>query len=226
VTIDEYDTCITNAAVSNTDFYKSASSEEIQSTFKSFFRLLKSANKRGVHAFITGVSPISLNDFTSGWNHAIKISDRAAFAGMYGFTEKDNVRALDMFQPALPDQLKTMLLEHCEQFNGYLFHPDQKDRIFNPGRVMFFFDNVFEAWQNIDKTLPVNDIFASLIDIPNDSQTAPAQSTLKFVIKYPVGKTILIELLKNKVIESKVPSGVDSSSFENVNQRSEMISFM
>jgi hypothetical protein len=138
---------------------------------------------------------------------------------------RTTLKALDLMQPKLPDSLKLMLLHHCEQFNGYLFHPQQQERIFNPGRVTLFMNTVYRNWENIDKTLPIEEIFRRITqNVVRDSQTSPASATLSQVIKYPVAKILLNELLENQIIESETLPAIVSQ--EKLNERSQMISFM
>jgi hypothetical protein len=91
VTIDEYD---------NFDAYRSLTHGE--GFFRSFFNVLK-AGTSGMDApinrlFLTGVSPITLDDVTSGYNIGENISLDPGFNEMLGFTETDVREMLNYYK--------------------------------------------------------------------------------------------------------------------------------
>ena len=68
--------------------------------FKSFFALLKAENKVVERIFITGVSPMTLDDVTSGFNIAENISQDSQLATLCGFTHDDIRKAMDYYADA------------------------------------------------------------------------------------------------------------------------------
>ena len=65
--------------------------------FKSFFALLKAQNKAITNILLTGISPMTLDDVTSGFNIAENVSQDAQFATLCGFTHKDIRDAIDYY---------------------------------------------------------------------------------------------------------------------------------
>jgi Predicted AAA-ATPase len=51
--------------------------------------------------FITGVTPLVLSEFTSGFNITVDISTRAKFWDLYGFSADDVWRGLGLIQSPL-----------------------------------------------------------------------------------------------------------------------------
>jgi hypothetical protein len=98
VLVDEYDASI-NEALGNIELVKSLQSnpkeaqektKKIESKFKQYFSRLKEASqKKGAYVFVTGVTPLALTEFTSGFNDARDITLEREFAEMYGFTEEE-----------------------------------------------------------------------------------------------------------------------------------------
>ena len=96
--IDEYDVSI-NKALGNPTFVSSLQVPEegsrnplqrMENMYAEFFTKLKTACDENVaRCFITGVTPLALNEFTSGFNIATHITNDLRFASLYGFTEAD-----------------------------------------------------------------------------------------------------------------------------------------
>ena len=100
VLIDEYDN-FTNTilAESGQDAYDRLTHGE--GFFKQFFTSLKAATSATdspvKRMFITGVSPVTMDDVTSGFNIATNISTESLFSGVVGFTHADVDEILDYF---------------------------------------------------------------------------------------------------------------------------------
>ena len=100
VLIDEYDN-FTNTilAESGQDAYDRLTHGE--GFFKQFFTSLKAATSATdspvKRMFITGVSPVTMDDVTSGFNIATNISTESLFSGFVGFTHADVDEILDYF---------------------------------------------------------------------------------------------------------------------------------
>jgi hypothetical protein len=136
--IDEYDH-FTNDIIAMGDgqFYK----EIIRSSgfVRDFYETIKIGTKSVIdRIFITGVSPIMLDDLTSGFNISKNLTMHPMFGEMLGFTEEE-VRGiitrleLDIDSEVLMDELRS-------NYNGYLFHEDGKWKVYNPDMILYFFD--------------------------------------------------------------------------------------
>lgn len=180
---------------------------KIESQFKRFFSSLKEANKSDIYVFVTGVSPLCLTEFTSGFNHSYRISDTEQFAELYGFTEEDISRGLDMIQPPIPQETKRELLRHCDIYDGYRFHKRQNIRLFNSGRILYFLAQVREHW--MARPNDVADLLNSIADFRDDAQTRPAEETLKCISTSKVSKEVLHALLKEPNATLAIEKDVD-----------------
>ena len=83
--------------------------------------------------FITGVSPVTMDDVTSGFNIGTNISLEPEFNGLLGMTRKD-VR--DIFKHyEIPDNLEELV---SEWYGNYLFAEDADEQMFNPDMILYF----------------------------------------------------------------------------------------
>jgi hypothetical protein len=112
--------------------------------FRHFFSKLKSATamrESGLERlFITGVSPITLDDVTSGFNIGTNISLLPVFNEMAGFTEEEVLEMLNyykdvgQFMPAIEESMKIM----HKWYNGYKFSDQALSSVFNTDMTLYF----------------------------------------------------------------------------------------
>ena len=90
--------------------------------------------------FITGVTSLTLDSLTSGFNIAKNISMIPYFNDMAGFTKEETLNLLK--EAEIPDELEIIqLLEN--NYNGYLFHQEsanENKRVFNSNMILYFLD--------------------------------------------------------------------------------------
>ena len=111
--------------------------------YRSFFATLKAGTEGngGIERlFLTGVSPVTLDDVTSGFNIGSNISLKLKFNEMVGFTE-DEVRALletyrehGVFDQDVDAALDVMR----EWYNGYRFAREATGDLYNTDMVLYY----------------------------------------------------------------------------------------
>jgi len=130
VLIDEYDH-FTNELLAR-DRREFAASVERGGFVRKFYEALKKVTKGVVpRIFMTGVTPVTLDSLTSGFNIASNVTLEADLHDLMGFTH-DEVRSL-LGQEA--DQ--TVLAELEQWYDGYCFVKD-RPRLFNPDMVLYY----------------------------------------------------------------------------------------
>ena len=144
--IDEYDNFANDLIGANDDtlYYDILSKTGFVRTF---YEAIKSGAQEGAisRIFMTGVSPIMLDDLTSGFNIAKNITLERAYNQSLGFTEGEVGEMLDYYN-ILPEEIKRKTLEDMKRYyNGYLFHPEGKERLYNPDMVLHFMDSFKEG---------------------------------------------------------------------------------
>ncbi|HOD53740.1 MAG TPA: AAA family ATPase, partial [Candidatus Cloacimonadota bacterium] len=152
--IDEYDN-FTNTLL--TDFgegeYKKITRQA--GYFKQFFtnlKLLTSGTGSGLaRLFITGVSPVTMDDVTSGFNLGDNISISPAFNTILGFTETDVNAILDYYISVGEMKLEkeTALQTMKKWYNNYQFSEACESPVYNTDAILYF---VKEAIR--DKKIP------------------------------------------------------------------------
>jgi hypothetical protein len=133
--------------------------------FRSFFNALKKGTT-GTGApisrsFITGVSPITMDDVTSGFNIGENVSIDALFNQMLGFTSTDVREMIDYYRSAgLIKHDTGYLMEIIHQWYGnYLFseHSLERERLYNSDMVLYFLKEYFKI-QSIPGELIDNNV--------------------------------------------------------------------
>jgi len=109
---------------------------------RSFYEVLKTATGQGIvqKMFITGVTPITLDSLSSGFNIVSNISNDESFNAMAGFTQKEVAFSLEesIFKACPNFDKEELLLKIKTWYNGYLFNAKSEDRIYNATLVNYF----------------------------------------------------------------------------------------
>ena len=96
--------------------------------------------------FMTGVSPVTLDDLTSGFNIGWNISTNPFFNGMLGFSEEDVRTMMRYYQEAgqLKGDIEEMIEEMKPWYDNYCFAEDSLNRdskMFNCDMVLYYLRN-------------------------------------------------------------------------------------
>ena len=112
--------------------------------YRNFFATLKEGaghSEGGLERmFITGVSPITMDDVTSGFNIGRNISLRPEFNDMLGFTEAEVRNLLEMYRDhgVFNQEVEAALDVMREWYNGYRFAEDAEGDLYNTDMVLYF----------------------------------------------------------------------------------------
>jgi hypothetical protein len=144
--VDEYDH-FTNELISfNFKFFAKSVTEN--GFVRKFYETIKTATRDKIvdRLFITGVSPVTLDSMTSGFNIGTNISLRPTFHSMMGFEEEEVHSILKGIGIKKAD-LTPVLNDLRAWYDGYLFHLDAKSHVYNPDMVLYF----AEYYQSVKK---------------------------------------------------------------------------
>ena len=114
--------------------------------YRNFFATLKGGTGRSggglERMFITGVSPITMDDVTSGFNIGKNISLEPEFNDMLGFTEEEVRGLLEMYRDCgvLDQEVEVALEVMREWYNGYRFAKSAQGDLYNTDMVLYFLD--------------------------------------------------------------------------------------
>ena len=128
--------------------------------YRSFFATLKAGTAKGglSRLFITGVSPITLDDVTSGFNIGENISLDARFNEMLGLTEAEvrmvleRYRALGAFRQDVDEALGVM--RHW--YGGYRFARRAETTLYNTDMVLYYLKQSVQLGSMPDHLIDVN----------------------------------------------------------------------
>jgi Predicted AAA-ATPase/PD-(D/E)XK nuclease superfamily len=137
VMVDEYDQ-FTNQLLSyhSREFQKVVSED---GDVRVFYEVLKSVTGLGKvsRIYLSGVAPVTLDGMGSGYNISTNISLAWPFHKMVGFEEAE-VKALLLKIGLSKGTLSTVLADLRKWYNGYLFSPSAKKKVYNSTMVLYF----------------------------------------------------------------------------------------
>ena len=142
VIIDEYDHFANELLSFKTELFSNLVSKT--GFIRKWYEVLKIGTESIVsRIFATGVSPITLDSLTSGFNISTDITRYERFNEMMGFTE-DEVRSLIKRTIQNEDEIDKIIKEMKVNYNGYLFSIKGKETIFNSDMVLYYLKHIEE----------------------------------------------------------------------------------
>ncbi|MDR0613970.1 MAG: ATP-binding protein [Dysgonamonadaceae bacterium] len=142
--IDEYDHFANDLiAMGNRqgrDFYKTTVAAN--GLVRDFYERIKMAAKTSIvnRTFITGISPVMLDDLTSGYNIAGILTLNPKYNEMMGFTQEE----VEWLMRETGVDKNCINVDMEAYYNGYLFHKNGKHRVYNPAMMLYFFSQIIE----------------------------------------------------------------------------------
>lgn len=130
--------------------------------FRYFFNLLKGATAGQLaglaRLFITGVSPITMDDVTSGFNIGDNISLETQFNEMIGFTEAEVRAMLSYYQQAgaLTVDEDLCFDTMSTWYNHYRFAKQSQTQLFNSDLVLYFIKQAIREKSIPDRLIDQN----------------------------------------------------------------------
>jgi hypothetical protein len=111
------------------------------SQVRDFYETLK-ANSRGVieKIFITGITPIMLDDLTSGFNISSNLSLEEKYNEILGFTKEEVEQIIEACE------IDKSLIKHDIEklYNGYMFYQEAKNKLYNSTMIFNYLSQVKE----------------------------------------------------------------------------------
>ncbi len=143
--IDEYDNFVNEVMAKDVETYRALF--ELDGPYKQLFKSVKNATEgQGLErVFVTGVSPVALNDLTSGFNTSEDVSLKPELAALCGFRE---VELRDLLEPIArerklpPATVEEALDTMRTWYNGYRFTQDESELLYNPTNALYFLKNL------------------------------------------------------------------------------------
>lgn len=161
VLIDEYDN-FTNTllSTSGTNAYHDLTHGE--GFLKTFFNVLKGGTSDMdapiTRLFMTGVSPVTLDDITSGFNIGDNISLNPAFNSMLGFTTQEVNTIVDYYRTRglIENETPELLALMNRWYGNYRFSVEAEEKLFNSDMVLYYFQAFLTGQKNPEELIDRN----------------------------------------------------------------------
>jgi hypothetical protein len=159
VLIDEYDN-FTNDLIARGDHESYRALVHASGFVREFYKTLKEGTATGVvgRIFMSGVSPVTLDDLTSGFNITKNVSLHEDFNALCGFTAEDVKRLVAGVLAAPGYTLDPAAVEEDLRlyYNGYLFSRRAVEKLFNPDMVLHFLTELAPPSRYPEEILDIN----------------------------------------------------------------------
>ena len=163
VLIDEYDN-LANTILSEPGAEADRAFTGGGGFYHSFFGTLKAGTAEGgiERLFVTGVSPVTMDGVTGGFNIAANISQRPEFNEMLGFTEGEAQVMLETYRKAgaIREEVEEALATMREWYSGYRFAETAREDLYNTNMVLYYLNQSIALGhspeQMIDRNVPVD----------------------------------------------------------------------
>lgn len=180
--IDEYDNFVNEVMVRDAETYRAL--VEADGPFKEIFKSVKSGTEgQGIErVFVTGVSPVALNDLTSGFNNARDVSHEPELATLCGFKETEIRSVLEHLaeERDLGTARDQLLHTLRTWYNGYRFARDEEALVYNPTNALYFFDHLSRRGE------PPRDL--------HDQNLRTDRGKLAFIVRSSAGTGVIEQL--------------------------------
>lgn len=149
--IDEYDHFTNEILTQDLKDFKKAVTRN--GYVRKFYEAVKVGTQQGIidRIFITGVSSVTLDSLTSGFNIATHLSNELAFHDMMGFTEEEVSQIIDLILQD-PSRKELIMSDLKLWYNGYRFHEESEACIYNSDMVLYFCMH-FQRYQKYPKEM-------------------------------------------------------------------------
>ncbi len=190
VMIDEYDQSMNDLLANDRAKFQQYTSNK--GFLKDFYSKLKTATNSCIdRVFITGVTSISLDSMTSGFNIALNISANKKFAAMFGFTESEVSSLIsDLIDLNEVGRTSHEIIERMRAYyNGYKFNRRAQISVFNSSMALFYLLHLRDEGEEPD----------DLLDPAVASDLSKIDGILKFANPYELEDVVKKSLLREPI---------------------------
>jgi len=191
VLIDEYDHFANELLAFRLDMFKELVSRT--GFVRKFYEVLKTGVRDGIidRMFITGVTPITHDSLTSGFNIGKNLSLRPDFHNMLGFTEEEAFKLTQQVCSRCGSDPEEVYQQMTDYYNGYRFCEGsaKNSKLFNPDMVLYYLTE-YEAR---------GDAPSNLIDV-NVASDYGKISNLFRLFELEEGRDIINSLMEDEAI--------------------------
>lgn len=167
ILVDEYDHFTNELFSFDREYFKEIVSRN--GWVRKFYEVIKQFMGEGIvdRFFATGVTPVTLDSMTSGFNVAQNITLDGKFHNMAGFTESELRSMLEntIYEEGKFD-LETVISDMRSWYNGSKFSEEATERLYNPQMVVSFLTRFAEKYR-YPKTMADHNVTSDYTKIAN-----------------------------------------------------------
>jgi hypothetical protein len=189
--VDEYDHFANDLIAMGNQLGKNIYDQMVKANglVRDFYETLKIGTAFSLkRIFITGISPVMLNDLTSGFNIAENLTLDPHYNEMLGFTHEEVQQLIK--ETDIDTTLIDINLE--DYYNGYKFHIDGENKVYNPTMIMGYLNQIVKY-----KKIPTQLV---------DQNLRTDYSRLERLIGNDSNKKTLLQIIQDGFVEAEIIS--------------------
>ena len=208
VIIDEYDNFANEILSRNRDLFKEITNAN--GFLKAFYKAIKKHTTKVIaKTFITGVSSVSLDSLTSGFNIAKNVTCHPKLNEFAGFTKDELIGLIEKLvdTKALNTTAEVLAENMRKAYNGYAFNRKAKNTLFNSSMCL----NYLDAIETEGELLNPEDI----VDTACGYDTSKIADIFKYSQEYILNEIIDDYYTKNEFVIGKLAESINLNLIEN-----------
>ena len=208
ILIDEYDNFANEILSKDRKLFKAITNAD--GFLKAFYKAIKKHTKKVVaKTFITGVSSVSLDSLTSGFNIAKNVTCDPRLNEFAGFTKDELIGLIEKLvdTKALNTTAEVLAENMRKAYNGYAFNRKAKNTLFNSSMCL----NYLDAIETEGELLNPEDI----VDIACAYDTSKIADIFKYSQEYILNEIIDDYYNDNEFIIDRLSESINLNLIEN-----------
>ena len=208
VIIDEYDNFANEILSKNRDLFKEITNAN--GFLKAFYKAIKKHTTKVIaKTFITGVSSVSLDSLTSGFNIAKNVTCDPRLNEFAGFTKDELIGLIEKLvdTKALNTTAEVLAENMRKAYNGYAFCPEATHTLFNASMCLNYLDYISVRNRLYE---PEN-----IVDTACGYDTSKIADIFKYSQEYILNEIIDDYYTKNEFVIGKLAESINLNLIEN-----------
>ena len=208
VIIDEYDNFANEILSKNRDLFKEITNAN--GFLKAFYKAIKKHTTKVIaKTFITGVSSVSLDSLTSGFNIAKNVTCHPKLNEFAGFTKDELIGLIEKLvdTKALNSTADAIAENMRKAYNGYAFCPEATHTLFNASMCLNYikYINKYHTLANPE----------DIVDTACGYDTSKIADIFKYSQEYILNEIIDDYYTKNEFVIGKLAESINLNLIEN-----------
>lgn len=198
VLIDEYDN-FANELITGGERQTYENLMHGEGLVKAFYKAIKDATMDNfARLFMTGVSPIMIDDLTSGFNITENLTLKPTLNAMLGFTQHETEEILKLYDIYSQETIEDMK----KYYNGYRFSPVAEEYVYNSDMCLYFIKDMAE-YKRYPMSMIDNNVKTDYSRVNQLALNFKDSETLETIMTQGQISTVLVERFNLSTMYSK-----------------------